>query len=99
VGASGAIFGLMSAAFIVARHRGIEQLAGQIALFIGINLLFTFSFSGISIGGHLGGLIGGALAGLLVVFSERRARRPVELEAIGMLALAAICVAGSLAVA
>jgi membrane associated rhomboid family serine protease len=99
VGASGAIFGLMSAAFIVARHRGIEQLAGQIALFIGINLLFTFSFSGISIGGHLGGLIGGALAGLLVVFAERRARRPVELEALGMLALAAISVAGSLAVA
>ena len=99
VGASGAIFGLMSAAFIVARHRGVEQLAGQIALFIGINLLFTFGVSGISIGGHLGGLIGGALAGLLVVFSERRARRPVELEALGMLALAAICVAGSLAVA
>ncbi len=98
VGASGAIFGLMSAAFIVARHRGIEQLAGQIALFIGINLLFTVGVSGISIGGHLGGLIGGALAGLLVVFSERRARRPVELEALGMLALAAICVAGSLAV-
>jgi membrane associated rhomboid family serine protease len=99
VGASGAIFGLMSAAFIVARHRGIEQLAGQIALFIGINLLFTFSFSGISIGGHLGGLIGGALAGLLVVFAERRARRPVELEALGMLALGVICVAGSIAVA
>ena len=27
VGASGAIFGLMAATFIVARHRGIEQLA------------------------------------------------------------------------
>jgi membrane associated rhomboid family serine protease len=99
VGASGAIFGLMSAAFIVARHRGIEQVAGQIALFIGINLLFTFGVSGISIGGHLGGLIGGALAGLLVVLSERRARRPVELETLGMLALATICVAGCLAVA
>jgi membrane associated rhomboid family serine protease len=99
VGASGAIFGLMAAAFIVARHRGIEQLAGQIALFIGINLLFTFGVSGISIGGHLGGLVGGALAGLLIVFSERRARRPVELEALGMLALAVISVAGSLAVA
>jgi membrane associated rhomboid family serine protease len=98
VGASGAIFGVMSAAFIVARHRGVEQVAGQIALFIGINLLFTFGVSGISVGGHLGGLVGGALAGLLIVFSERRARRPVELEALGMLALAAISVAGSLAV-
>jgi membrane associated rhomboid family serine protease len=98
VGASGAIFGVMSATFIVARHRGIEQLAGQLAIFILINLFFTIGVSGISIGGHLGGLIGGALAGLLVVFAERRARRPVELEVIGMLALAAICVGGSLAV-
>src|SRR5262249_55488832 len=99
VGASGAIFGLMSAAFIIARHRGIEQLAAQIGFFIIINLVFTVGVSGISVGAHLGGLAGGALAALLVVYAERRARRPVELEALGMLALAAICVAGSLAVA
>jgi membrane associated rhomboid family serine protease len=94
VGASGAIFGLMSAAFIVARHRGVEQIAGQIAFFIVINLFFTIGVSGISVGGHLGGLVGGALAGLLIVFSERRARRPVELEALGMIALATISVIG-----
>lgn len=99
VGASGAIFGVMAAAFIVARHRGIEQLASQIGIFIIINLLFTVGVSGISVGAHLGGLVGGALAGLLIVFAERRARRPVELEALGMLALAAVSVAGALAVA
>jgi membrane associated rhomboid family serine protease len=99
VGASGAIFGLMSAAFIIARHRGIEQLAAQIGFFIIINLVFTVGVSGISVGAHLGGLAGGALAALLVVYAERRARRPVELEALGMLALAAISVAGALAVA
>ena len=99
VGASGAIFGVMSATFIVARHRGVEQLAGQIAIFIVINLFFTLGVTGISIGGHLGGLIGGALAALLIVFSERRARRPVEVEVLGMLALAAISVAGAVAVA
>jgi membrane associated rhomboid family serine protease len=99
VGASGAIFGLMSAAFIIARHRGIEQLAAQIGFFIVINLFFTFGFAHISVGGHLGGLVGGALAGLLIVFSERRARRPVELEALGMLALAVVSVAGALATA
>jgi membrane associated rhomboid family serine protease len=99
VGASGAIFGLLSAAFVIARHRGVEQLASQLAFFVIINLVFTFGVSGISIGGHLGGLIAGALCALLIVFSERRARRPVELEALGMLALAAISVAGALAVA
>ena len=99
VGASGAIFGLLSAAFVIARHRGLEQLASQIGFFVILNLAITFGASNISIGGHLGGLVAGALAALLIVFSEGRARRPVELEALGMLALAAVSVAGALAVA
>ena len=99
VGASGAVFGLMSAAFIVARHRGIEQLAGQIGFYIIINIVFTIGVGNISVGGHFGGLIGGALCALLIVYSERRARPPVELEVVGMLALAAVSVVGAIAVA
>ena len=59
-----------------------------------INLVLHPRSAGISVGGHLGGLVGGALAGLLIVFAERRARRPVELEALGVLALGAISVVG-----
>jgi membrane associated rhomboid family serine protease len=100
VGASGAVFGVMAAAFIVARHRGVEQLAGQIGLFIIINIVFTLGYAGhISVGAHFGGLIAGALCALLIVYSERRARRPVELEVLGMLALGVISVVGALAVA
>jgi membrane associated rhomboid family serine protease len=99
VGASGAIFGLLSAAFVIARHRGIEQLASQLAFFVVINLVFTFSVAHISVGGHLGGLVGGALCALLIVYSERRTRRPVALEVLGMLALGVISLAGALAVA
>jgi membrane associated rhomboid family serine protease len=99
VGASGAVFGLMSAAFIIARHRGIEQLAGQIGIFIIINIVFTIGASGISVGGHFGGLIAGALCALIIVFAERRTRRPVELEILCMAALAVISVVGALAVA
>jgi membrane associated rhomboid family serine protease len=99
VGASGAVFGLMSAAFIVARHRGVEQLAGQIGFYIIINIFFTIGVSGISIGGHFGGLIAGALCGFLIVFAERRARRSVELEVLGMTALAVLSVVGAIAVA
>jgi membrane associated rhomboid family serine protease len=99
LGASGAVFGVMSAAFIVARHRGVEQLAGQIGIYIIINIVFTIGVSNISVGAHFGGLIGGALCALLIVYAERRVRRPVELEVLGMLALAAISVAGALAVA
>src|SRR6266542_1681265 len=98
-GASGAVFGLMSAAFIVARHRGLEQLASQIGFYVVLNLVFTFGVPGISVGGHLGGLLGGGLTGLLIVFSERRTARPVTLEALGMLALGAVSVAGALAAA
>src|ERR687891_651517 len=60
VGASGAVYGIMSATFLVARQRGIEQLASQIGLWVILNLVFTFSVPGISIGGHLGGPAGGA---------------------------------------
>src|SRR5436190_2171665 len=98
VGASGAIFGLMSAAFIIARHRGLEQVAGQIGFYVILNLVFTFGITGISIGGHIGGLIGGALAALLIAFGERRGGG-VPLEAAGMLVLGAVAVAGALAVA
>ena len=77
----------MSAAFIVARHRGLEQLASQIGFYVVINVVFTFGVTKISVGGHLGGLVGGALAGLLITFAERRARRPVALEVLGMVAL------------
>jgi membrane associated rhomboid family serine protease len=99
VGASGAIFGLLSAAFVIARHRGVQQLASQLAFYIVLTLVFTFGAANISIGGHIGGLIAGALCGLLIVFSERRARRPVEIEVVGMLALGALSVGAALAVA
>jgi len=90
VGASGAVFGLMAAAFVMARRRGIEDLASQIGLFVVINLVFTFSVPGISIGGHLGGLVGGGIAALVVAWFERgHARRPFPLE-IGVLAALAI---------
>src|SRR5262249_30973622 len=74
VGASGAIFGLMAAVIVVARGRGVEQVASQFGLFVVLNLVLTFSIPGISVGGHIGGLIGGAVAALLVIFVERRMR-------------------------
>src|SRR5438552_3585526 len=60
VGASGAIFGIMGAALVLERQ-GAYVLGGQAIGIILINLVFSFTFAGISIGGHIGGLIGGAL--------------------------------------
>jgi membrane associated rhomboid family serine protease len=96
VGASGAIYGLLASAFVIARHRGAEDVASQIAVWVVINLAFTFSVPRISIGGHLGGLVGGALAALLIAYGERRGRRTAPIEALGLLAIAAAAVAGSL---
>ena len=98
VGASGAIFGLMAAAFIIARHRGIDEIASQIGVFVVLNLVFTFAIPGISIGGHIGGLIGGGLAALLITSVERRgAGTPGRvLEAGGIVLIAVASVAGAL---
>jgi membrane associated rhomboid family serine protease len=71
VGASGAVFGIFGATFIIARGRGLTHIAREIGVILGINLLLTFTISGISIGGHLGGLAGGLLCGLLVIAGER----------------------------
>lgn len=96
VGASGAIYGLMSATFVIARRRGIEQVASQIGIWVAINLAFTFSVPGISIGGHLGGLAGGALAALAIAAGERR-RGPasIPIEVGGLSAVAAAAIAGA----
>jgi len=101
VGASGAIFGLMAGVIVVARGRGIEQLASQFGLFVVLNLVLTFSIPGISVGGHIGGLIGGAVAALLVIFVERRmsGRPGFTLELAGIVLLIAATFAGALAVA
>ena len=101
VGASGAIFGLMAAVIVVARGRGIEQVAQQFGVFIVLNLLLTFAIPGISIGGHIGGLIGGTIAALLVIFVERRmsGRPGFALELAGILLMFAATFAGALAVA
>ena len=101
VGASGAIFGLMAAVIVVARGRGVEQVAQQFGIFIVLNLFLTFAIPGISVGGHIGGLIGGTIAALLVIFVERRmsGRPGYALELVGILLMIGATFAGALAVA
>lgn len=101
IGASGAVFGLAGAVFIIARGRGRDALAGEIGFLIVFNLIFSFIAPRISVGGHIGGLVGGVLCALAIVAGERgmlgRGRRPAEFLA--MAAVAAAAVVGALAVA
>jgi len=99
VGASGAIFGLMGAAFVVMRSRGINPLESGLGLILGLNLLITFLNPGrISIGGHLGGLVGGALAALLLFSLRDRVRLPAAVPTALAVALGVLAFAGSIAV-
>jgi membrane associated rhomboid family serine protease len=99
VGASGAIFGLMGAAVVVMRNRGINPMESGLPIWIGLNLLFTFTVPGISIGGHIGGLIGGAVAAALLFDLRERVRAlPAMVPAALCIALGVAAVVGSIAV-
>jgi membrane associated rhomboid family serine protease len=71
-GASGAVFGLMGAAFIGYRQRGVNPFATGIGTLLLLNLFITFALPGISIGGHLGGVAVGALVGSVVLAPNQR---------------------------
>jgi membrane associated rhomboid family serine protease len=90
LGASGAVFGLMGAAFIELRHRGIDPMQAGIGGLILFNLVFSFLFPGISYGAHVGGLIGGGLAALALHAGDRVRSRALGLAACGALAAAAV---------
>jgi len=75
VGASGAIFGVLGALYVLERRRYIAT-GGQIAALLVINLIFTFVLSSfISVGAHVGGLVGG----LTLMFLFLRFRHSVGL--------------------
>jgi len=70
VGASGAVWGLLGAMFVIGRHLGANVTA--IAVLLGLNLVITFlPGSNISWQAH----IGGGLVGLLIGFVYARTRK------------------------
>ena len=96
-GASGAIFGLMGAAFAEAHRRGADQVRNQLVILIVINLALTIGIPGVSVGAHVGGLIGGGLATLAFQQGDRM-RRPV-LGYAACLALALVSFVGAIMIA
>ena len=98
VGASGACFGLLGALIVVAHYRGISIWQSGLGLTLVINIVFTLSVSGISIGAHLGGVLGGAICGWLIVqLGERRQMQAAAIA--GCVVVAVISVIGAIAVA
>ncbi|MGN6557902.1 MAG: rhomboid family intramembrane serine protease [Solirubrobacterales bacterium] len=101
LGASGAVFGLAGAVFVIARGRGMDALAGEIGFLIVFNLVYSFIVPRISVGAHIGGLVGGVVCALAIVAGERGylgpQRRVVEFAAMALVAV--VSFVGALAVA
>jgi membrane associated rhomboid family serine protease len=96
-GASGAIFGLMGAAFAEAQRRGVDQVRNQLLILIVVNLVLSASLPDISLGAHIGGLIGGGLATLAFHQGDRMRSSALGWAACG--ALAVVSVVGAILIA
>lgn len=80
VGASGAIYGLFGALFVVARKLGYD--ARGVLWLIGINVVLTFVVPGISWQGHLGGLVTGTVVAVAFAYAPAKNRNTIQLAAV-----------------
>ncbi|BBW99426.1 rhomboid family intramembrane serine protease [Mycolicibacterium moriokaense] len=78
-GASGAVFGLFGATFVIGRRLNMDT-RWVIGLIV-INLVITFVVPNISWQGHLGGLVTGAVIAAAYAYAPRNSRNAVQLGA------------------
>lgn len=97
LGASGAIFGLFGALFVIVHKVGGDL--SQLVWLLGINAVITFVVPHVSWQGHLGGLVGGALVAAILVYAPKARRGAVQAAGLGgmLLLLAAATVLRALA--
>ena len=90
-GASGAVFGLFAAFWVLEQRRGRD--ASGITALIGINLVIGFVVPNIDWLGHVGGLVAGALTAAALVYAPAgRQRVVVQALGVGLVALAVVAV-------
>jgi membrane associated rhomboid family serine protease len=96
VGASGAIFGMLGAFFVIQRRLGGPNV--QLIIIIAINLALSFLIPTVSWQSHVGGLLVGALLGWIMLRTRRadQQRRQViliSLVAVGLVVLTLVGIA------
>jgi membrane associated rhomboid family serine protease len=94
VGASGAIFGLFGAYYVVVRHLGGETRS--IVTLLVINLVITFAVPIIDWRAHLGGLVTGALVAAALAYAPRGPQR-AQLQLLACAGVAVLLVAAIVA--
>jgi membrane associated rhomboid family serine protease len=97
LGASGAIFGLLAAFFVIQRRLGFSN--PTLLVIIALNLGAGFILPGISWQAHVGGLVVGAAVALVYLRTRARAQRTLQIVlAIAIaIALLVILVGGGVA--
>src|SRR3954451_25396169 len=91
LGASGAVYGLLGAAIVMARNRNIDLVQSGLIPILVLNLGLTLVLSSsLSLGGHVGGLIGGLISTFVV---EELGRRRQNSLISGVVACAVIGIA------
>jgi len=92
LGASGAIFGLFGAWFVVAKRLRLDSRA--IVFLIVINLVISFVWSGIAWEAHVGGLVAGGALTAAYAYAPRNNRTLIQLAAtVALVAALVVCVA------
>jgi membrane associated rhomboid family serine protease len=82
VGASGAIFGLLGAYFVIQRKLGGNNV--QLLIVIGLNLVIGFlPGTNIAWQAHLGGLVVGSAVALVYLRTRRRDQRGLQIALVG----------------
>lgn len=81
LGASGAIFGLLGALFVI--QRGLGANSAQLVMVLVLNLAIGFFLPGVSWQAHVGGLIAGGLVAFVYMRTRRRDQRMLQ---VGLLA-------------
>ncbi|MHA7177847.1 rhomboid family intramembrane serine protease [Arthrobacter sp. Sr24] len=91
VGASGAVFGLFGALFVVQKKRGGDLR--QIVVLLLINAAIGFVVPNIAWEAHLGGLIAGVLCAAAVAYAPAKNRNLVQWGGIGAIAVIMLALA------
>jgi membrane associated rhomboid family serine protease len=96
LGASGAVFGLLGAAFLIMRQRGFDPMRSFIGPLLILNIVLTFR-PGISIGAHLGGLVGGLICAWIIGQAERGTGRARQAGTVGCIVVALVAFVAAIA--
>jgi membrane associated rhomboid family serine protease len=91
LGASGAIFGLFGAWFVLSRRLNLDSR--PVLLLIVVNLGISFALPFIAWQAHVGGLVAGGLLTAAYAYAPRKNRAAIQIAAtVAMLAIIIVCV-------